>query len=349
MSDTNIQTISQADKKREIRKPGFCCLGIVDSCMLRCKMCEKWKEDIWAGGVSQPTLAQYKTFVSQLREITDEGFEIDFGGGEALMHSDLLELIRYSHDLGFKTTVASNGWLIDETMAKRIVESGLSSIILSLDSLKPEVHDEMRGVKGVHERVMNAIKHLRNFSKDIHIGLCTIIMEKTLDGIIDLAEWSNNYRDYINSILFMAVMQPNNTYKQDEWFEAEHSRIWPIDIAQALGIVDELIRRRKAGHWIGNSVEQLEAFKLYFQHPAKFVKKTACNLDRAVHVSAVGDIFMCFRWNILGNIKDGADVRELWYSDKAEKIREDIRRCGDNCHYLLNCFFEGDYPFKCDL
>ena len=95
--------------------------------------------------------------------------------------------------------------------------------------------------------------------------------------------------------------------------------IWPRDINKAIEVVDELIIRRKRGDWIGNSIEQLEAFKLYFKYPNKFVKKTACNLDSAVHVSAVGDIFMCFRWGILGNIKDGADIKELWYSDKQKK------------------------------
>ena len=347
--NTTTQTLGEQTKRTEIRKPGFCCLGIVDSCMLRCKMCEKWKEDIYAHGLSQPTLDQYKTFVTQLREITDEGFEIDIGGGEALMRPDLLELVSFSRDLGFKMTVASNGWLIDETMAKRIVDSGLASIVLSLDSLDPVLHDEMRGVKGVHAQVMKAIDHLRAFSKDIHIGLCSIIMEKTLDSVLPLEEWANSMRDKINSILYMAVMQPNNTMKQDEWFDNDYDRIWPKDTQKVVGIVDELIARRKAGHWIGDSVEQLEAFKMYFQHPEKFVKSLPCNLDCAVHVSAVGDIFMCYRWEKLGNIKDGADIRELWYSDKAEKVRGNIRTCGDNCHYLLNCFFEGDYPFKCNL
>lgn len=332
--------------KENIRKPGFCCLGIVDSCMLKCKMCEKWKEDIYAHGQTQPTLAQYKTFVSQLREIVDEGFEIDIGGGEALMRDDVLDLVRYMRELGFRTTIASNGFIINDALSKRIVESGLSSIILSIDSLKPEVHDEMRGVKGVQEQVLRAIDTIRSYSKDIHIGLCSIIMDKTLDDVTALAEWSNARRDKINSHLFMAVMQPNNTVKQDEWFDSDSiGGIWPRDIDKARAVVDDLITRRRRGDWIGNSVEQLEAFKMYFENPTRFVKKSPCNLDRALHVSAVGDIFLCFRWGTFGNIKDGADIRELWYSEEAEKIRSDIRTCGDNCHYLLNCFFEGDYPF----
>lgn len=333
-----------AENLKEL-KPGFCCIGIVDTCMLKCRMCHKWQEDAGTAGFSQPTTQQWKTFIRQLRDLVDEGFEIDFGGGEALMRKDLLELVSYAKGLGFRNTIASNGYLIDEDMAQRIVDSGLDSIVLSLDSLKNEIHDRMRGVSGVAERVHNAIKYLRKYSKDIHIGICTIIMEQTLDGILDLAEWVNTNRDKTNSILFMASMQPNNTGFDPGWYRDDYDFFWPKDIKKVHRIIDELIRRRQEGHWIGDSVVQLEAFKAYFANPDKFVKKSPCNLDRAVHASSIGDIFLCYRWALLGNIKDGADIREIWHSQAAQKVRNDIRKCQDNCHFLLNCFFEGDYPF----
>ena len=252
-----------------IRKPDFCCLGIVDTCMLKCKMCDKWHDDLAAAGQEEATLEQYKVFLDQLIEIAGEGFELSIGGGEALMRKDILEVVHYANDRGFKTTIASNGWLIDDAMAEKIIESGLTSIILSLDSLIPEVHDEMRGVPGVQKKVIEAIKRLRKYSKELHIGLCTIIMDKTMDGIIDLTNWSNERKEEINSHLFMAVMQPNNTVEQDEWFQKDHAGIWPKDIGKTVRIVEELIERRKRGDWIGNSVEQLEAFKMYFEHPRR--------------------------------------------------------------------------------
>lgn len=326
-------------------KPGFCCIGIVDTCMLGCKMCQKWQDDPGTISLSQPNTEQWKTFIRQLRDVVDEGFEIDFGGGEALMRQDILELVSYAKSLGFKNTIASNGFLIDEDMAKKIADSGLDSIILSLDSLNSEIHDRMRGVKGVAQRVFKAIDYLRKYSKGIHIGICAIIMEQTVDGLIDLAEWVNTHRDKTNSILFMAAMQPNNTAFNPNWYKEDYNFFWPKDIKKVHAIIDELIRRRKAGHWISDSIVQLEAFKAYFANPDKFVKKSPCNLDRAIHASSIGDIFLCYRYAILGNIKNGDDVREIWYSDVAERVREDISKCKDNCHFLLNCFFEGDYPF----
>jgi hypothetical protein len=140
-------------------------------------------------------------------------------------------------------------------------------------------------------------------------------------------------------------MQPNSTGVDKEWWKGEYGYLWPKDIEKACFFIDTLIKIRVSGSKIGNTLAQLEAFKLYFRYPGRFVKKTKCNLDKAVHVSAVGDIFLCFRRDILGNIQDGDDIRKIWYSSAANGVREKIKACRDNCHYLLNCFFEGDYPF----
>ena len=77
--------VSEIEKK-DILKPGFCCFGIVDSCMLRCKMCHKWKDDILIQDPKAvPNMAEWKRSVDYLKEITEPGFLINFGGGEALL------------------------------------------------------------------------------------------------------------------------------------------------------------------------------------------------------------------------------------------------------------------------
>lgn len=337
--------------KTNFLKPGFCCPGITDDCILRCQMCDKWKKDKATYGKPKPTLEDWKRAATQLRDLVDEGFEIDIGGGEALLADWLWDFVRHCVDIGFKMTVASNGYLVDSDMAKRIADSGLFSLVISLDSLDEKIHDSWRGVKGVHKKVMEAIDNLAKYAPRVHIGICSIIMQNTLDGIIDLADWVK-HDGRVKSIYYMVPMQPNNTYWGKEgfdkyWYKSkEFSFYWPQDTRKALDIVDEIIRRRKRGEWIGNTVVQLEAYKKYLQAPDRFVKKGPCNLDRALHISSIGDIFLCYSWERLGNIRNiEDDLRKLWVSEDAESIRKNIRICKDNCHFLLNCFFEGDYPF----
>jgi len=74
----------------------------------------------------------------------------------------------------------------------------------------------------------------------------------------------------------------------------------------------------------------------------KFVKKTICNMYKAVHVSAIGQIFICFNYGFLGDVRDGDDIRKIWHSQEAEVVRQKIKNCKKNCHFLINCFFEED-------
>ncbi len=338
-------------KTKEELKPGFCCPGITDDCVLRCQMCDKWKKDKNTYGKPKPSLEDWKRAASQLRELVDEGFEIDIGGGEALMVDWLWEFVRHCVHRGFKMTVASNGFLVDKEMAMKINDSGLFSLVISLDSLNEELHDSWRGVKGVYKKVMEAIENLYRYAPHVHVGLCSIIMEQTVDGILDLLNWVNEDKR-LKSAYFMAPMQPNNTYWGRDgfdryWYQTEEFGFyWPKDTGKVLEVVDELILRRKRGELVGNTIPQLEAFKKYFQYPDRFVKRGPCNLDRALHISSIGDVFLCYNWDRLGNIRNGDDIRELWVSPKAMEVREKIYTCQDNCHFLLNCFFEGDYPFE---
>ncbi len=341
-----IKSLLPKAEPRTASVPEFSCFGITDDCMLSCKMCYKWKEDIFVKEkADSPTLKDWENCVSSLRQITDESFQINFGGGEPFLKDGLLDLIHFCKSKRFKTNVATNGYLIDEAMAKKISDSGLDSIIMSLDSLNEETHDYLRGVKGVYRRARDAIKHLDKFCDGLYKGICCVIYEKNLDDILKLVEWVDK-DTRLNSIYFMAAMQPNNTTADLQWYKKEvFSFLWPKDAVKVCSIIDELIRLKKNNSKITNQVCQLEAFKDYYQYPQRFVKQTKCNMDRAIHISSTGDIFLCYYWAPLGNIKTDNLVR-VWHSEKARQVKENIASCKNNCHFLLNCFFEGDYPFE---
>ena len=132
----------------------------------------------------------------------------------------------------------------------------------------------------------------------------------------------------------MAAMQPNNTLPEPKWQKKEFSYLWPKDTAKISAALNRLIEMKKAGYKINNQICQMEAFLKYFNYPDRFVKNTSCNLDRAVHISSVGDIYICYDWGRLGNIMND-DLAVAWHSEQADKIREDIKHCKKNCHHLI--------------
>jgi MoaA/NifB/PqqE/SkfB family radical SAM enzyme len=361
------QTIGKLMKKEKDDPPGFCCIGITDYCFFRCKMCDKWKEDISIDKrfSKPPELPDWKRFIYQLSKVIpkdklagnmDQRFEINFAGGESLTHPLTLPLVHYASSLGFRTVIPSNGFLINEEMAKKLADARLSAINLSLDSLNPDIHDKFRGKKGAYKGVMKAIDILKRY-KYPETGIIAIIHEETYPGMIDLVKWVCDNKD-LKWILTMAIMQPNNTIFESGWYERqEYSDLFPKDREKVLEVVDELIRikdhqinLRKQGlirsDKLVNTMHQLKAFRQYFADPETFVKnEMSCNFDTALQVSAVGDIYMCYHFEKLGNVmKD--DFRTAWSSTKAKDIRKQILSCKTNCHELINCYFENEYPFS---
>jgi MoaA/NifB/PqqE/SkfB family radical SAM enzyme len=329
----------------KINRLEFSCFGITDDCILKCRMCHKWKEDIFIKSDQIPlTLNDWKNCIRSLKKIGSNNLQINFGGGEPFLKKDITEIIGFCGSQGFKTNAATNGYLIDEKMAKAIAACGLSSIIISLDSLNPATHDYLRGVPGVYERVIKSITNLEKYCGGLYKGICCAIYNKNLEDIITLAEWVDKDQR-LNSIYFMAAMQPNNTSIDLNWYEKDDfSFLWPKDIKRVCVVLDRLIELKKNGAKITNQINQLEAFKLYYQYPQRFVKQTKCNMDSALHISSCGDIFLCYRWARLGNIKTD-NLSKVWNSKIAAQARLDIAACKNNCHFLLNCFFKGDYPF----
>ncbi len=321
---------------RDIKRPKFCVIEVSHRCMFKCRMCNYWmsKKD-----PDELELRHLYKFVSSLKEFAGIPFEMNISGGETLMKEGMLDLVEFIAAQGFRFSMVSNGYLIDKTVAKRIADSGLSFLALSLDSLDESIHDFLRGTKGAHKKVMEALEYFGAYRGKLqNLTLQTIIMGPNLEGILDLVAWAQGKQ---LSLSFIAITRPNMIPPDAAWYKKEEHRfLWPQDTRRVHYVLDELIRLKKMGHRIDNPVGQLEKFKLYFSDPEQFVKETACSLgDDMMLVNPRGDLYLCCEMEPAGNIKEG-NVGQIWTSQKAENIREKIRRCRVNCTGMVNCYKE---------
>ena len=119
--------------------------------------------------------------------------EIHFTGGEPLMRKDIIELMRYSHKKGLKTVLETNGTLIDEEMARRIKDSGVFCVKVSLDGLY-QTFEKIRG-KNMYEKVINGIVKLKNIGQSVEVDVAISQLNKNqINEIIDIAhKLSVNY------------------------------------------------------------------------------------------------------------------------------------------------------------
>jgi len=79
-------------------------------------------------------------------------------GGEPLLRKDVFEIAQYGTDKGLRMCLATNGALVNEERCKKIKESGIRIVSLSLDGSTAEVHDNFRNQKGAFEGMVRAAK-----------------------------------------------------------------------------------------------------------------------------------------------------------------------------------------------
>jgi MoaA/NifB/PqqE/SkfB family radical SAM enzyme len=291
------------------------------------------------------TMAEKQRFVESLRGLVGPEFEFHLSGGEPLMTEGILDLIRFISDEGYRTNLVTNGFLIEKSLARDIVNSGLNSLTFSLDGIMPETHDFIRGVKGSYERIMKAIEYLDAFRNNglPKISLLTIIMGHNLDEILRLTEWAERDKK-IEMISFQAITQPLCEDRDDLWFTREkNSLLWPKDTQKISAIMERLRELRLNGCKIGNHPNHFLHFREYFRDPDKFLKKIKCNLgDYEFHVDPYGKAFFCTLTEPFGNIKTD-NLPEIWVSPRARSIREKVYSCKKNCHIMINCFYEDEF------
>ncbi len=300
-------------------------------------MCEMWKSK---DDPYQVTTKEWKNFISSLENVLDGPRELVFSGGEPLLRKDIFELIKFGSDRGFKTLMPSNGYLIDEDMAKRIADSRLKEMFISLDSLDEKTHDFLRGVEGAHKRAMNAFDNLHRFCPELRTGIIAVISGANYKGMPALVRWVED-NGFLSGIYCQVIAKPFFVPLNDDWHKEEaYGYLWPKDTVDVHSILDELIELRKSGYPLHNFPLQLEIYKAYFENPARRARKSTCYLgDYVINTDPSGNISLCCFMEPIGNIKKN-NINELWYSEKATQARAKMHACDINCNNMVNCFFK---------
>lgn len=75
-------------------------------------------------------------------------------------------------------SMISNGMLIDDKVAKRIKESGITLVAVSLDGMKA-YHNDLRGNEKAYDKVMEAIHALKK--QRVQVNVITTVMKDNLE------------------------------------------------------------------------------------------------------------------------------------------------------------------------
>ena len=137
------------------------------ACNLACVHCRRL--DV-AHAMSKDDLSTEQA-QTMIRSLPETGRPIlVFSGGEPLMRPDVFDLAQLANDIGLPTALATNGTIMDEHVAKRIVDVGFRRVSMSFDGPDPATHDKFRAIDGAFESTTRGFKLLREAGMSLQIN-----------------------------------------------------------------------------------------------------------------------------------------------------------------------------------
>jgi MoaA/NifB/PqqE/SkfB family radical SAM enzyme len=297
-------------------------------CFMRCRMC-----DIWRSKNSDHALstAEKAAVIERLREWLGP-FHISFCGGESLMEkAQLCALARLCDGLGVTCDTTTSGLLLSEDVAGELMDSGLSQLNVSLDSLREEVHDRIRGRHGTFQRVTRSLASIANKPRRMRLTAWAIICDGNIGELVDMVHWAHDLG--LDGFGFHALTARwaygQHEAHSDGWFE-EHE-MWPRDPDAIERVLDELIALQAAGHRVLTHPEYLKKYKQYYRDPASVGLERGCFVGvKNLYITNDGDVKLCAVMPSVGNVRD-RDVRAIWRSSEASERRGVIQGCSETC------------------
>lgn len=305
-------------------KPSRIIFCLTLRCNIRCRQCGIWKTT----GKKELSTDEWKKVILELRDWLGP-FRLQIAGGEIFLRKDVVELVRLASRNGVLIGMVSNGTLIDKAMADALVDAGLSYFDISIDGIRRETHDFIRGVDGVFDKAMSTVRYLQESSRaagsPLSITVATVVMGINMNELVPLVRWVEEQN--LNGIIFNPLGPACDS--NPHWYLQNELWCPPEKLDRLDATLDELVALKRAGARILNSEDQFLEMKAYFRNPDK-VRGTNCRVGVTNFlVSCEGEIHMCFRTPPVGDISQSP--REVWTSRKARQTRSSIRNCADLC------------------
>ena len=172
------------DMKISARQARKLIMNITYKCANRCVFC--------ATGDRISAALGWDKIDAILREHRAAGTDqLDIDGGEPTLHPQLADAVALARELGYRSiNVTSNGRMLrDPAVAQRLLDSGITHLLISLHGATADVHDAATDAPGSYEQTVAGIDTVMAL-RPAHVdtGMNVTIVRCNVDHLLPLAE-----------------------------------------------------------------------------------------------------------------------------------------------------------------
>ena len=272
-------------------------------CNLRCNHCYLDTNALTRQSVNELSTQEGFRLIDQMAELNPNLLLI-LTGGEPLLRKDIYELTCYASQKGMMIVLGTNGNLINDDNAKRLKESGVTGIGISLDSIVPEKHDKFRGFSGAWDDTINGIEACRR--QGVEFQIQTTVTRENFNEIPRIIEFSYDLGAKVFNLFFLVC-----TGKGQELTD-----ITPHQYDQALHQLYETQKKYQGKMLVGAKCAP-HYRRIVYEHDntSPLIRAYSGGCPAGTHycrITPEGNVTPCpYMPNVSGNVREKSFV-EIW-------------------------------------
>jgi MoaA/NifB/PqqE/SkfB family radical SAM enzyme len=292
---------------------------ITRRCNYRCLGCNVWRMQ----DEEELSTWEIKQGLDALRKIGV--LEIVLSGGNPLLRPDIEEIVEYASRF-FITTVYDNGSIAG---SKVDALKKADFVAISIDSLKPEKNDYIKGVSGSLKKAIESVEKLRK--EGVNVAVTPTISQINLYEITDLTKyflekdipvWYSLYSyDFPNSANPLFEIG-----KMDDAFVIRDSH-------SMVKLCESIMEMKRKNSNILITTKVLEAVKNLYLNNRRVWKCRA--LRNFFMINHKGEVSGCHIHKPVASI---FELPKIWKSAKLNALRKTYSQC-TKCTYLCYIFY----------
>jgi radical SAM protein with 4Fe4S-binding SPASM domain len=193
-------------------------IGTTNLCNAACIMCPHSK----LKKMGTMDMKLYKKIIDNCSKLKINIITLSFFG-EPFLDKTIIEKIKYAKFKGMTVAFYSNASLLNEKLAKEIIEAGLDSITISFDGATKETYEKIRkklNFDVTKKNVLNLIE-TRNKMKKVNPKINLVLVELE-ENKKEIKQFYNEWKNKVNSINIINMRNWANDIQKEGTKESFH-------------------------------------------------------------------------------------------------------------------------------
>jgi len=197
-------TISRLEKEMPMIE-----IGITNKCNANCIMCPH--KNIKKFGTMPMSL--YRKIIDDAHNCGIKSVNLTFFG-EPMLDPELEKKIEYTVKKGMKVSFFTNASLMTKDRSIKIIKAGISSIIVSMDSMNKKTYEKIRGnlkYDIVKKNILDFLDARKELRKNVNVSMTAVLMDENYD---ELKSYYKFWKTRVDSINLVNMQNRSDSFEK---------------------------------------------------------------------------------------------------------------------------------------